>query len=127
MNLSRLPLRASLEDFAQHVERLVRSRMPRHGDEDQWRRRTFTQTFEELVRELDVLSHAIDREGPEDVAYRAAAVGMFALQIYDQAGALARHRGRTDGGEGHKAQGGSSGESGEAGSRAHRREPQDRS
>lgn len=127
-DLTRLPPRASLEEFTQAIERAVRSRMPRLGDEPQWERRTMQQSFEELVRELDVLSHAIDRDGPEEVGNRAAAVGMFALHIHHQARAWrARRKEGSDGGQGGRTtEGGSASEGGEAGPRAHRGEPQDR-
>ena len=125
---TRIPPRASLEDFAQAIERAVRSRMPRLGDETQWERRTLQQSFDELVRELDVLSHAIDRDGPEEVGHRAAAVGMFALHIHHQARAWrARRKEGTDGGQGGRTEeGGSSSEGGKEGPRPDRCEPQNR-
>lgn len=121
-----LPLRDPLVEFAQAIERRVRVD-EKHRGEDAWRRRTYTELFDELVHEMDQLSRAIDHDGHRGTAARAAGVGTLALMIHDLA--LSRQGRRaegTDGGQGDTAEGGSSSEGGEAGPRPDRGEPQDR-
>ena len=120
-----LPLRDSLLEYSQAIEKGIRIDERRRG-ESAWRRRTYTELFDELAHTMNQLSGAIDRGGPGGIAVAATDVGTIALMLHDLARSRRGQRAEgTDGGEGNAAQGSSTSESGEAGARPDRGPSQD--